>query len=152
MPVVAALVPALAGSEFVDLFLFPAVFQRCLVLAVAKRKRVDRLQANTLRLPVGLSGRCSALRLKQGLLLLGDGLVQAGQEILEVFPLQGAESGLCRILKALGILLPILAEQVELGLCILFSSDQARQLLRCVVGATLHQLKNGLQGEGFAHQ
>lgn len=141
---------AAGGKLILRLLLLPE-FAPHLAGAMPVGERIESFQSRPLLLPGCLTGGRTALLHKHGLALLVDGLVETVHELLVVPPCGLSQAILCCLAEAARVLIAILLQHEQFVLRVALGSNQAREALRRLVRATLHQFEHGLQGEGSGH-
>lgn len=140
-----------AGGKLILRLLLLSEFALHLAGAMPVGQRVEGFQSCPLLLPGCLAGGGTTLLYKHALALLVDGLVETIHELLVVPPLGLSQAILRCLSEADRVLIAILLQHEQLVLRIALGSNQAREALRRLVRATLHQFEYGLQGEGSGH-
>ena len=140
-----------ARREFVLQFLFPALLLRLFIGKMAIRQRVDGFQFFLLPLPLHLARRRILCLLGDGSGLCGHCFIEPIEECLVVAPLAWRQSFLGRLPEAVRVFVAILLQHRQFFPGITFVGNQARELLRCLICARLHQVENGLKRERLGH-
>ena len=102
-------------------------------------------------LPVQLSGEGVFFLLRNDFPLHLDGLIKTVEKSLVVAPFMRRQPVLGHLLEAQGVFVAVLLQHGQFVARILLGGNQARQLLRRLVGSRLHQFKDGLQRERAGH-
>lgn len=118
---------------------------------MALRQRIDSLELLVLGTPVFLTSLGAFFRILDGLPLLLDGFVYAGEKVLVVEqdvrcdPLHGGFT------QALGVFASVVFQHCKPAALAVFCRNQSAQFAGRFVGAILHHIEDGLEGERLGH-